>query len=157
MIWAVKFARQHNLFYLNRAGGSRDLIPGNHAHANLISRNIWRKSWKFAAKSKSWSTSILQNTFKSPIVFAAKSKSWSTLYVRIPLKMLDKKFIKDLKVARATTKDRLNLPALIKTLLLLKIKTKCATTCKALYNLIWMLKLLCFFKILSYRRFFYMD
>ena len=44
-----------------------------------------------------------------------------------------------LKVARATTKDRLNLPAWIKTLLLLKIKTKCATTCKALYNLIWML------------------
>ena len=30
-----------------------------------------------------------------------------------------------LKVARATTKDRLNLPAWIKTLLLLKIKTKC--------------------------------
>ena len=44
-----------------------------------------------------------------------------------------------LKVARATTKDRLNLPAWIKTLLLLKIKTKCATTCKALYNLISML------------------
>ena len=117
-----------------------------------------RGTWYLTPNYQNICTTVaLQNTFKSPIVFAAKSKSWSTLYVRIPLKMLDKKFIKDLKVARATTKDRLNLPALIKTLLLLKIKTKCATTCKALYNLIWMLELLCFFKILSYRRLFYLD
>ena len=55
-----------------------------------------RGTWYLTPNYQNICTTVaLQNTFKSPIVFAAKSKSWSTLYVRIPLKMLDKKFIKD--------------------------------------------------------------